>query len=363
MNKEGSSTHIRVKKLLRRLARSRFIQLGLTSGAIGFALMAVAEFALDRTEPDLIWLLHLCRDLGIALMVAGTVGIGAELATREEAMELVEDVVRESFQKVVEPKLDELGSLIRSDNFRILGVKDVFPDRSEHSCQRYLDETPPGNEIRLLGISMGYLASRDIQGDIRKKLEAGCTVKLLLLDLNSKYLEKRAIEEARQLENTPEEEQKLIDAFQRDTKLWRPVYEYFAATFPPERFKLRYYDAPPGFFLIDNGVRMLVGFYLRGCSGDRCPHFELTKGGATYEKFSNHFDLLWKWPGELVAASTEEEVLPAPMTLLERRKVSTSVPVERRMQPLVEVSERADLIKAALTPKVSPETDDAGGPM
>lgn len=361
MNKEESSTHTRVKKLLRRLFLSRFIQLGLASWAIGLALMAVAEFAMDRTEPDLLWLLHLSRDLGIALMVAGTVGIGAEFVTRKEAMELIEDVVRESLQEVVEPKLDELGGLIRSDHFRILGVKDVFPERSEHSCQEYLEEAVPGSEIRLLGISMGYLASKDIQRDIEHKLGAGCTVKLLLLDLDSKHLLTRAIEEARQSASTPGEEKKAIKAFLSDAKLWRPVYENFSGTLPPElseRFKLRYYDAPPGFFLIDNGARMLVGFYLRGCSGDRCPHFELTKGGAAYEKFSNHFDLLWNWPEELVAASVEEDAIPAPMPLLSERRQ-----VERRKQPLAEVSERADLMKAALAPHMSPGTGGSGEPM
>jgi hypothetical protein len=362
MSKEKSRNF---RDLLKRLSLSRFIQLGLASLVFGIAFMAVAEAAHDPTKPSSIWL-HLSRDIGIALMVAGTVGIGAEFVARKEGMELVETVVRESLEEVVEPKLDELKGLIRSDRFRILGVRDVFPDRSENSYREYIKEATPGNEIRLLGISMGYLASKDVQEDIRHKLDAGCTVKLLLLNLDSQYHLKRAVEEARQLEGTSFEEQRSIRAFLRDASLWSSVYEDFAGNLSPElsrRFKLRYYDAPPGFFLIDNGSKMLVGFYLRGCSGDKCPHFELTKGGAAYDKFSSHFDLLWKWPEELVTAPMGEAVLPAPTTLVERRKVSIPVPSDRRMQPLAEVSERADLIKAALAPKVSPETGDAGGPM
>jgi hypothetical protein len=83
---------------------------------------------------------------------------------------------------------------------------------------------------------------------------------------------------------------------------------------------------------------MLVGVYVLGCSGDKCPHFELLKGGAAYEKFSNHFDLLWKWTDEAMPAQTAKDGVAAPTSFQERRKESKRVPVERRSQQSSEVA-------------------------
>jgi hypothetical protein len=341
MSKEEPKQRKKLQDLLKELFKSHFVKLGLKAWAVGLVVLVAAEMSVGQVRPELLWLLHLFRDVGIALIVAGTVGIGAEFATRKEGMDLLQMAVGEALENTVEPKLDRLESLIHSDRFKLLGIRDVYPDRSEHRCQEYLKEAPAGGVIRLLGISMGYLASKEVRSEIRTKLNAGCRFKLLLLKRESAFFAKRALEEARQLESTPDEENDAIEAFERDAELWSSAYKNFYKKLPQNlsrRFQMRYYDAPPGYLLIDNGVRMLVGIYVLGCSGDKCPHFELLKGGAAYEKFSNHFDLLWKWTDEAMPAQTAKDGVAAPTSFQERRKESKRVPVERRSQQSSEVA-------------------------
>lgn len=273
------------------------------------------------------------RDLGIGFFVAGTVGLGVEFFVRREMErefrvlvdETIDDLTSPQFNRIVEriesadqrshefqtgisPRVDEIRDLLWNNNLRSMGVRQVHPDREKASFVKWLASAEPGSTVRLMALCLDPSTTHAREKLIRGKLREGCKIRLLLLDPYSVFLNQRAREEAPKAE----------DAFKERVRTWAEVHYRFVHSLEPElaeNFELGFYQAAPTCFIADNEASMLVGFYLHGCRGDDCPHFELEiKPGGAYEQFRNHFESVWTLR------------LPRP----ERRKRTQKVEKDRR---------------------------------
>jgi hypothetical protein len=224
---------------------------------------------------------------------------------------VIKHLLQQAIQNLKDPIFQELKDLLRHDaSFRELGVRKVLLDRLQDDLASYIAQASPECEIRLLGISMSKLA--DMRPLLTKKLRGGCRVKWLLLDPNSDYVEKRAMQEGQN-----------VTAFKSIVSTWSAEHQFFVQSLSPDlkaNIELRHYAEFPACFIVDNGSKMLVGFYLRS-SGKDVPHLELDiKKDGAYVSFRKHFDSLW--------AAAERKTLP----FKDRRRVSSPVERERRRE-------------------------------
>jgi hypothetical protein len=290
-----------------RIHKYRFLILAMATFFIGLLLLIFAERLGE------VW-----RDLGISMIVAATVGLGVEFYTRREAEKVVtehmKEVVKEEIvRKALKPGFDMLADLLQDSSLRSHGVRQIYMNRLQNDFFHYVEAAEPGSDIRLLGISMSRLAVFEAQGVMSAKLREGCQIKLLLLNPRSEHIVKRAAEEG-------------WDAteFHHDVESWGVRHRAFVQRLRPElrqNMELRLYDAAPDYFVVDNGKSMLVGFYLRTCSGEEVPHLELeVRDDGAYLPFRRHFDSLW--------ASAEHDSV----VFVERRRQRKSVPMERRRE-------------------------------
>jgi hypothetical protein len=131
-----------------------------------------------------------------------------------------------------------------------------------------------------------------IRTAMEKKLQAGCRIRILLLDRNSKFVKERADNEIKGTQrwkswkSWKEELIKFSDLHQR-------YIDELPATLQ-QNIKLGHYDALPVFSIFMNGRTMVVGFYLSNRLGGSSPHLQLeVKKGGIYSAFENYFDSLW----------------------------------------------------------------------
>jgi len=288
------------------------------------------------------------RDIGIALVIAGTVGLSVEYAARKEAERVLRYIAKDSIEKHAWPKLREISESIQgygfrasegvekvlsmsqnvesqvheinhlliNNNLRTLGVKQMHINRSPDLLE-YIQQAPPGSTIKLLAISLNRLIAEDAGNVLRQKLKEGCTVQVLVMDPESPYVRVRALEEMDKPEATETEIEQFMQAFVEKVRNRDSLFRNWAKNLPVQlqsRIEISHYDAPANCFLVDNTLTMLVGFYLRSFVGEECPHIELEiREGGAYLSFRRHFEFLWKNP-----------------VLVERRKESIAVEVERR---------------------------------
>lgn len=289
-----------IQQLLQKLRNLYFLFLMVVMTFAGIALIV---FGRDLGE--------VVRDLGISLLIAGTVGLAVELYNRRRGEELLTQLIRDAVQNLTGPQFDRLVSLIQHDSLRELGVRKIFLNRLTNDFVDYVRQARPNSEIRLLGISMSKLADRDVQEMIIDKLRSGCRFKWLLLDPDSEAVARRAEAEGWQ-----------PAIFRKEVEVWSLNHQVFVERLEEgvrSNIELRHYRHTPCCFLVDNGNVMLVGFYLRSCSGEKVPHLELEiKEGGAYLSFRRHFDSLWM------------EAARKSLPFEERRKAARPVKEERR---------------------------------
>ena len=263
------------------LLRYRFIIMALVMAMLGFLLIAFGEH-LPHGE---IW-----RDFGIAMLTAGTLGIGVEFYTRKQFETLVADHILEAIEKSsLPPKLDNLNHLLFLGNeMTSLGLRRIHTISSPAiDFFGLLEAADPGTEIRLLGICMMSFTNGPMQMLLQKKLAQDCTVKLLTMDSESKFVQLRASEEGRNLEDIRVE-------IESTNNLHRSFINFRIPTDLQKNIELGHYDLPAAYLIVSTNKTMIVGFYLRTGRGEYFPHLELeTKGGGIYTSFLNHFDSLW----------------------------------------------------------------------
>jgi hypothetical protein len=224
----------------------------------------------------------------VALLIAGSAGLGLELYTRKEFLRLVDESLKDVIERsTLAAKIEELKGLTEAGRaVSSAGVNRVHMSREPISFSQVLERAEPNTEIRILGICLLSLART--QHLLEKKLEAGCSIKILLLDPECKAVEERAADEGRPYAEVREE----IEASER-------IHRLFVDRMRPKKLRgnieLRYYDRYPSFFLLATQSLVVVGFYLRKSRGLECPHIELeVKGGGLYEPFLHHFDAAWE---------------------------------------------------------------------
>jgi hypothetical protein len=279
MNAEPSPVNV-IPALKSLLLRYRFILMALVMTMAGFLLIVFR----DRLPHAEYW-----RDFGVAILTAGTIGVVVELYTRKQFETLIADRIVVAIESSsLTPRLDDINKLLSLGNeLTSLGLRKIHTLRSPIDFAGLLEAADPGSEIRLLGVCMMSFANQPMQTLIQRKIEQGCTIKLLILDSDSEFVKLRALEEGRSLADIRVE----IEATDR-------LHQNFIEVRLPqelrENIELGHYDFPPTYLIISTNRTMIVGFYLREARGELFPHLELeAKGGGIYIWFLRHFDSLW----------------------------------------------------------------------
>ncbi|MFL6262872.1 MAG: DUF5919 domain-containing protein [Thermoanaerobaculia bacterium] len=265
------------------------------------------------------------RDIGISMLIAGTVGLGVELSTRKEMERVLGDLIEEKLAEATSdrfavletalPKLEEIRDLVvQESGLQDAGVKRLSRRREDNLLQEFVERAAPGSTIRVMAICLNTLANNRGKDLFKRKLQEGCRIRLLLLDPDdSTALEERARQENR----TSEEE---LRDFKERVQTWGSVHKNAIQKLAADKtltgsIELGYYQSLPSCFLIDNGHAMLVGFYLHGCRGEKCPHLEIeNRQNGFYLQFDQHFETLWA-----------RRITPS-----DRRRKEEPVEVERR---------------------------------
>jgi hypothetical protein len=279
-------------QLTRRLLQYRFILMALVMAMAGFLLIVFR----DQFPHSEYW-----RDFGIAILTAGTIGLVVELYTRRQFETLIADRILEAIEtSSLTRGLDDLKLVLSLRNeLTSLGLRKIHKERSKIDFASFLDEAEPKSEIRLLGVSLMSFASDRMRDQIQKKLDEGCAIKLLILDSESAFVQRRAVEEGRGYEDIHDD----IEAFD---KLHRKFIRDVVREPLRKNIELGHYDSAPTYMIVSTNRAMIVGFYLREGRGGLFPHLELeAKEGGIYISFLRHFDSLWAARKERVVEGGE----------------------------------------------------------
>jgi hypothetical protein len=308
-----------LRELREKLVRFWFLFLMTLLSVLGFGLVLVIHYAS--------WPLgEAWRDIGISMLIAGTVGLGVELFCRKEMERVLGDLIEErvvqstgdrftaletrlqdvdrqarldaqnllDLQGGVLPSLEVIRNLVvRESGLQEVGLKRLSRHREDNLLQEFIERATPGSTIRVLALCLNSLANNPGRDLFKRKLREGCHIRLLLLDPN----ECAALEERARQENRTTEED--IRAFKERVQTWASVHRNAVQNLIADKtltgsIDLGYYQSLPSCFLVDNGNAMLVGFYLHGCRGDRCPQLEIeNRQNGFYQQFERHFETLW----------------------------------------------------------------------
>lgn len=233
---------------------------------------------------------ELARDLGITLLIAGTVGLGLELYTRRDFLELVSERLNETIDaSKISTRLEDLVQVYSASNdLQAFGVRRIHRKRPHDLFFQLVDEAESGSEIKILGICLMSLNEARMRDSISTKLRQGCKFKLLMLNANSPAVEQRALDENRKFKEVKAE----IEASEM---LHRVFLQEGTVEEARSNMEIGYYDDYPNYFIFSTSQVMVVGFYLRGQRGEEFPHFELeVRGGGMCAPFLRHFDFAWE---------------------------------------------------------------------
>jgi hypothetical protein len=306
----------KLRALRKKLVQYLFLLLMSILFGSGLVLVIIAA----RLYPPEVW-----RDIGIAMLIAGTVGLGVELFSRREMEKVLGDLIEEkltqwtgerlalieaalgnldqqvrseaqALQRVQEdvfPRLKEIRDLVRESALQDLGLKRLSLRRENTLLTEFIKKAEPGSTIRILALCLNSLANNFGKDLLKEKMQEGCQIRLLLLDPSvDAVLEERARQENRKSAEDIQEFKERVRA--GDAIHERAVLKLNASKEPHGSIEMGYYQSLPSCFLIDIGHVMLVGLYLHGRRGDQCPHLEIeNKKNGAYQQFERHFESLW----------------------------------------------------------------------
>jgi hypothetical protein len=242
-------------------------------------------------------LLILLRDIGIALIPAGTILLANEVFTRYQFEQMISDRMHTVIEQsgflgekfgTIEGQMSEiLSSIPFAIRLRSLGVGELYTTRPD--TKRLVDmlrAADAGSDIYMLGIALTTLMDGRVQEAVKQKLALDCKMRLLWLDPNSPHVAQRAIEESR-----PYVELKG-DLLTTDTHHVNFITNRLSNY--QENIEYGRYSSLPSYFIFMTNITMIVGFYLPGARGIFFPHLELSRReGGIYDAFREHFNSLW----------------------------------------------------------------------
>jgi hypothetical protein len=131
------------------------------------------------------------RDIGISMLIAGTVGLGVELSARKEMERVLGDLIEEKIARgtsdrfaAIEaalPKLEEIRDLVvRESGLQDAGVQRLSSRREDHLLQGFIERAAPGSTIRVMALCLNTLANNRGRDLFKRKLQEGCHIRLLL---------------------------------------------------------------------------------------------------------------------------------------------------------------------------------------
>jgi hypothetical protein len=307
---------------LGRILKYKVLIVCLTLILVGILFLVLAPIV--STKEGLLG--HLLRDIGIVLITTGLVVFAADYFTRKDFIALlttklqpIQDEVRTLTQSTISemtPLKTDMSSLVGKllqeitplrqdiptlstalDDIRqcislgvtmsVLGIKQIYPNRTRSNLFSKLHEAPSQSEIKILGIVASEVDEPGMENLIQQKLREGCKFKLLFLNPSSSFVEQRAAEERRGA-------REMRAAISARINGWQNFVERHVNEEMRSQIELRCYDSTIRYFLFITGTLVVVGFYLGSTRGANALHLELEiKDDGIAPAFIEHFDSLW----------------------------------------------------------------------
>jgi hypothetical protein len=276
-----------LRRIYRSIYKYKIVIAALSAFLIGILLLVNKEHFLNE---------ELARDLAIAVITAATAGLVVEFYVRREFESLIgESLVLAINKSQLPEELKQIGVGLNEVKSQLsvgrelseLGFIRAHVGRPMNQFDDFIRQAAPNTEICLLGICLMGFSNSHMQALFLKKLEEGCTIRMLTLVANSSHVDQRAGQEKRSPDDL------RSDIFYSDKIHTNFINHRVPLDIRNKKIFLTYYDADPSYFILFTNKVMIVGFYLLGARGEAFPHLELhVKGGGIYESFKKHFDLL-----------------------------------------------------------------------
>jgi hypothetical protein len=264
--------------------------------ALAYTLLGLGVFALFISGLFEIGA-HLIRDLGIAAVVAGLLGVGYDKLLREKFLDDVSTRVEDIF---------------RGPQFRKQGLENMYGSLTwgiiEEKFDDLIDKAPgliaraendqDKPKIRILQTWMSYRGD-GLPGRIKRAAQADCKVEVLLLNPYSRQVTYRGdgLQKATDCEQFSPQD--IKDEIRRDLFALERIRIDLARDNKAQNLEVRVYNAAPAFHLYDFNGDMIMGIYWRDCSSTGGPQFEIVdstenvKTVSAVQRIDSHFNALW----------------------------------------------------------------------
>jgi hypothetical protein len=226
-----------------------------------------------------IWL-DLLRDFGIAALISAILGTAYEYLLRHDyegsmrdnlrALLETEEILRERYET-------------RLESFKKAGVIRMYPKLTGELLEAKFSDAMQGKlEIKILQTWTG-IEEGDIMSRIREALNAGCTIRILLLNPESTQVRYRA-------HSLNMEESDFRGRIISNLRALNAMNE----TAPGAgTITVKVYDALPAFHVFDFGTTKLMAPYWRMKTSTQGPQFEIAEVSTLGGIINKHFNDLW----------------------------------------------------------------------
>lgn len=226
-----------------------------------------------------IWL-DLLRDFGIAALISAMLGTAYEYLLRHDyegsmrdnlrALLETEEILRESYEA-------------RLESFKKAGVIRIYPGINDDLLRAKFSGAMQGKlEIKILQTWTG-IEEGDIMSRIREALNAGCTIRILLLNPESTQVRYRA-------HSLNMEESDFRGRIISNLRVLNAMNDTAQGA---GTITVKVYDALPAFHVFDFGTTKLMAPYWRMKTSTQGPQFEIAEVSTLGGIINNHFNDLW----------------------------------------------------------------------
>lgn len=230
---------------------------------------------------------HIFRDIGIALIPIGIIGLAYEIALRKEFIEQMKKEMKINIDDAINNSMPSSLKQLRKS-----GVVDAYPDLDLYNLKGHLKNCDANTEIKILDI---WFEKLDQVGDILFDLiiQKNCKVRILIWDLNSvEVLDRRAHSLGKNKTRAM-----LMNSIVENLKTIQHIYDKlnsFSDKTKIENLQVKLYSSFIGVSLFGIGYDFYLGFFLQDRVSSDGTLFKI----SGYDRFfyievSKHFEAQW----------------------------------------------------------------------
>jgi hypothetical protein len=280
------------RSLLRTVYRGKATNIALVLLVSGIGLLAWAANVHEGIRHDMI------RDFGLASLISGLLGTAYEYLLRHD----YEGSMRNNLRMLLEnEEILRKSYAERLASYENEGLVGIHSGLSGDLLKRKFEAAKEGkSDIKILQTWTG-LEETNIMRLLRGAVQAGCSIKVLLLNPDSIQVRYRA---HAQRVSADEFRRRIISDL-------RQLNDIGAETQGPGDIMVKVYDATPVFHVFDFGTTKLMGPYWRREKSVWGTQFEVAEHSDLGGLINAHFNDLWDserklWDGQPVTKDASE---------------------------------------------------------